>query len=558
MLEVILPWSGRIDVVLLTGLAIFLGVTGARIFQKFHIPQIIGYIVIGILLGPLLQVISPETIDNFESFNVFALGIIGFMIGGELKRDTFIKFGKQVFAILLFEGMTAFLLVGGLVFLTMLFFYDWHMALAVGVVLGAICAATDPASTVNVLWEFKTRGPLTTMLTAIVALDDALALMLYITSVSIAGVLTGRQENGGLLMMMLEAVYEILGSLGLGVVAALVLRWIVKRLEDNDKTLVFTIGAVVVTIGLARSLHMDVILSSMALGVTLINILPRQSVKSFDLVRKFSPPVYVLFFVLIGARLNISSLSSEIWLLAAAYIFGSIVGKTAGSFWGATYSKAMPTIRKYLGFCLYQQGTIAIALLIMASTRFEGTPVRDTLLSVIVIGVFTLQLVGPLCVKFGAKRAGEVGMNVTAEDLIKMYTVRDVMEPEPITINQDMPIQKILEVFSKTEDVYYPVLDEQSRITGIITIAGIKEMFAHQDVAGWLLACDVTEPVMDKTTIATPLEEAMEHMRHFNLEHVPVVADTDADRLEGILDYHRVSRKISAEVLSRQQKADNI
>ena len=83
-------------------------------------------------------------------------------------------------------------------------------------------------------------------------------------------------------------------------------------------------------------------------------------------------------------------------------------------------------------------------------------------------------------------------------------------------------------------------------------------MFAHQDVAGWLLACDVTEPVMDKTTAATPLEEAMEHMRHFNLEHVPVVADTDADRLQGVLDYHRVSRKISAEVLSRQQKADNI
>jgi len=553
-----LPWSDGVDVVLLIGLAIFFGAAGARIFQKLHIPQIIGYIVIGILLGPLLKVISPETIGKFEALNVFALGVIGFLIGGELERSTFAKFGKQVFTILLFEGITAFLLVGGLVFLVMLFFQDWHMALAVGVVLGAICAATDPASTVNVLWEFKTRGPLTTMLTAIVALDDALALMLYIAGVSIAGVLTGQQENGGFLMMAIEAVYEIAGSLALGVLAALVLRSIVKRLEDNDKTMVFTIGTIIVTIGLARTLRMDVILSSMSLGVTLVNLLPRQSARSFDLVRKFSPPVYVLFFVLIGARLSVSTMSGMIWLLAAAYVSGSIVGKTAGSFWGATYSGAVPTVRKYLGFCLYQQGTIAIALLIMASTRFEGTPVRDTLLSVIVIGVFTLQLLGPLCLKFGAGKAGEVGMNVTPEDLIKTYTVGDVMDTEPVSIAQDMPIQKVLEIFSTTEDVYYPVLDQQTRITGIITIAGIKEMFAHQDAAGWLLACDVTEPVMDKATAATPLEEALEHMRHFNLEHIPVVTDTDAEKLAGILDYRRVNRKISAEVLSRQQQADNV
>ena len=96
-------------------------------------------------------------------------------------------------------------------------------------------------------------------------------------------------------------------------------------------------------------------------------------------MRKFSPPVYVLFFVIIGAGLSVSSLSLQIWLLAAVYIIGSIIGKTTGTFCGAVYSKAVPAVRKYLGFCLCQQGTVAVALLVMASSRFEGQ-VRDTML----------------------------------------------------------------------------------------------------------------------------------------------------------------------------------
>ena len=179
------------NLVLLVGIAIFGGTVGARIFQRLRIPQILGYIVIGILLGPVLGLISEPTIETLEPFNFFALGVIGFMIGGELKREVFVKFGRQVFAILLFEGGVAFLLVGFASFLGLCIFYEWPTALAIGLVFGAICAATDPASTINVLWEYKTRGPLTTMLTAIVALDDALALVLYITSVSLAGFLAG-------------------------------------------------------------------------------------------------------------------------------------------------------------------------------------------------------------------------------------------------------------------------------------------------------------------------------------------------------------------------------
>jgi Kef-type K+ transport system membrane component KefB len=547
--------SVDINFVLLIGIAIFFGTVGAKIFQRIHIPQIVGYVTIGIILGPVLKIISPQTIQAFEPFNLFALGIIGFLIGGELTRDIFLKFGKQVFAILLFEGGVAFLLVVIIGFLALNYFYDWHTALAVAVVFGAICSATDPASTVNILWEYKTRGPLTTMLTTIVALDDVLALVLYITGISLASFLIGHREVG-VLPMIFHSLYDVIGSLGLGIAAGLILRWIIEWIDDDEKTLIFTISSIVLAIGLTISWKLDVILSSMACGVTLINFSPRRSLKSFELVRKFAPPIYVLFFVIIGARLNIS-LGGQIWLLAATYIIGTAVGKTTGSFWGSVYSKAAPTIRKYLGFCLYQQGTIAIALLIMASSRFEGQ-IRDTMVSVIIIGVFILQLIGPLFVKFGVRKAGEVGMNVTEEDLIKTYAVADVMDTNPTTIPQDTPLPQILRVFSTSDSLYYPVIDAQSRITGVITIADIKQMFASRDVAAWLLACDVAEPVLDKTTPNTPLEEAFDRMRHYDIESIPVVADDSSNQLVGVLDYRKVNRKISAEVLHRQKTADGM
>jgi CBS domain-containing protein len=131
------------------------------------------------------------------------------------------------------------------------------------------------------------------------------------------------------------------------------------------------------------------------------------------------------------------------------------------------------------------------------------------------------------------------------------------MNSEPTTIVEDLPLHDVLEVFSTSDSVYYPVIDGQSRVTGIITIADIKEMFANRDVGGWLLACDVSEPVRDRTTPEKPLEEVMEWMKRYDLESIPVVAD-DSDKLVGVLDYSKTLRKISAEVLHRRKAADQV
>lgn len=547
--------SEQVNIILLIGIAIFAGMVGARIIQKLHIPQIIGYVTIGVILGPLLKIITPQTVETLEPFNLFALGVIGFLIGGELKREIFVKFGRQVIAILLFEGLAAFLLVGGACFLVLCYFYDWHMALAVAVVFGAICAATDPASTMNVLWEYKTRGPLTTMLTAIVALDDALALILYIASISLATFLIGHKEVG-FLKMMFHSFYEVIGSLGLGLAVGLILRWIIRQLDDDEKTLIFTISTIVLSIGLAISLKFDVILSSMACGVTLVNFSPRRSLRSFELIRKFSPPIYVLFFVIIGARMNVT-MNRQIWLLAAVYVVGSVVGKTTGSYWGAVYSKAVPTVRKYLGFCLYQQGTIAIALLIMASHRFEGQ-VKDMMLSVIIVGVFILQFIGPLFTKSGVKKAGEIGMNITEDDLIKTHSVGDVTDAKVPVISAGMALGEVVKVVSSTDNFYYPVVDNDKKLIGAVTLDDIRTTFATQELNDWLVALDIMEPIIAKVTPDMALSEAFEKAKRFDIEHLPVIVSSEDDGFVGVLDCRAVHRSLSAEVLSRQQRADNV
>jgi Kef-type K+ transport system membrane component KefB/predicted transcriptional regulator len=547
--------SGHLNLVLLFGLIVLSGAFGARLFQKLHIPQVVGYITVGIILGPCLKVISQQTVQTLEPFSLFALGIIGFLIGGELKREIFARFGKQVFAILLFEGGMAFLLVLLLSFFALCYFYDWQTALAVGVVFGAICSATDPASTVNILWEYKARGPLTSVLTAIVALDDALALVLYISSVSLAGFLTGSKQ-GGFWPLIFHSFYEVIGSLALGAAAGLVLCWIAKRSEDDDRTLILSISIILLTIGLAIYLGLDVILSSMACGTMLVNIQHRRSSRIFDLVTKFSPPIYVLFFVIIGARLNIS-FTGSILLLAGAYVIGSTVGKTTGSYLGAVYSKAVPTVRRYLGFCLYQQGTIAVALLVMASQRFEGQ-VRDTMLSVIIAGVFILQLIGPIITKIGVKKAGEAGLNITEEDLIKIYKVADVMDVNIPTITTGASLSEVVKIVSNTENFYYPVVDDAKKLIGAITLAGIRNTFATQELNDWLVALDIMEPAIVKMTPDIPLSEALEKANQLYTEYVPVVASQQDDRFVGLLGCQAVHRQLSAEVLSRQQKADNI
>jgi len=558
-INIIAANTGHLNIILMVGIIVFGGTVGARIFQKLRIPQVVGYIIIGLLLGEsALNLVPSETVEKLGGFSMFALGIIGFMIGGELRADVFKKHGKQFIIILCSEGIVAFLLVGAATSLAAWFFMgDLHTAIALGLVLGAIASATAPAATTNVLWEYKTRGPLTSTILAIVALDDGLALLLYGFGSSIANALLGNGSNSVWLMVAKPA-YEIIGSIVLGVAAGAILHFILKFIKDHDKTLAFTIASVLLVIGAAKVLGLGVILSSITLGATVANLAhPQKKRFSFELVEKFSPPLYVMFFVLAGAHLKLNEVQGWVLGVVIIYLLCRTAGKILGSWAGAKYAKAPNTVRKFLGICLLSQAGVAIGLAILASRQFDGG-IGNAVIMIVMTTTFIVEIIGPTFVKLGVKKAGEIGLNITEEDLVKDYYVGDVMDKNPTIINNDLPIKQILETFSRSESLYYPVIDKEGSITGVITIADIKETFANQDAAGWLLACDVAEPVLDKTTPDKSLEEALEYMKHFNLENMPVVDAQDSDKLLGVLDFRAVNRKISAEVLNRRQLADEM
>lgn len=394
------------ELLLLLGAAALIGWLGGKLFQRLKVPRVVGYIVAGLLLGEsFARVLPVERVTELSPLTDLALALIGLMVGGELKKSVFRRFGRQMVTILLCEGLTAFALVTLLV--------TWYTKEpALGIVLGALASATAPAATVDVLWEYKSRGPLTTTILGIVALDDGLALALYGFAIAFAQVmLAGGPPSWG--EGLGRPLLEIFGSLGLGIAAGVGLLLPLRRLHsDREDLLVLLLGAVLVVAGSARGLGLSLILAEMALGVTLVNLAPNSSRPAFEVVKGFAPPIYVLFFVLVGARLQVGLLP-QMGLLGLLYVLGRTAGKFAGSWLGGALSQAPAPVRKYLGFALFSQAGVAVGLALDVAQRFAhaGPAAREMgafVINVIGATTFLVQIIGPPFVKYAVARAGEI------------------------------------------------------------------------------------------------------------------------------------------------------
>jgi len=548
----------HLNLLLLMGLAILGGTIGARWFQRFHIPQVVAYFVIGLLVGESgLRLIRHDLIENMAPFSFFALGLIGFMIGGELRREVFDKYGKKFFAILLGEGLSAFVLVTALTIPAAWWFLrDVRSATALGLLLGSISSATAPAATVDVLWEYKTRGVLTTTVLAIVALDDGLALLLYGLANNVSGVLVG-ESSAGVAVSILRPVYSILGAVFIGVATGLMLTALLRRTQQRGQALTFAVGSVLLIIGLSVACNVDLILSAMVLGMTVVNAAPRRSREVFEHVERFVPPIYVLFFVLVGARLHIAGVAGWMWVITLLYVVGRTVGKMLGSRGAALWANAADAVRRYLPLCLFSQAGVAIGLAILAGQRFAG-PVGDAVITVVTASTVLVQLVGPPCVRIAVKKAGEIGLNVTEKDLIESYTVSDVMDKEPPVVSQGAPLMEVLRTLSEHDYLTYPVVDDAKNLVGIVSFDTIKNTFVSGGLSDLLLAYDLMDPAQDMTTPETPLADAIEMMREFRLDALPVVADERDHKLVGFVESELLKRALVREIVRRREKAETV
>lgn len=539
-------------ILLLFGIAIFFGMTGGRLFKKLKIPQVVGYIIIGIILGrSFLKIFDQGTINDLGPFTNFALGLIGFMIGGEIKYDVFKKYGKSLFTILVSEGCLAFILVGiGVTLIT--------GKLYLGVLLGALASATAPAATVDVIWEYKARGILTTTIFAIVAMDDALALILYgFSSVYAKSIMLGHEFS--FLSTIVAPLMELGLSLGLGIVMGIIMTFVFRRVHEvreKDQFLAFSIGAILITVGIASIFKLDNILATMALGTTIVNINPKRSKSVFEATSRITAPIYVIFFVLVGARLDLHVMA-KVGFIGLVYLILRTAGKYAGSYIGAVVSKADIKVRKYLGLCLFSQAGIAIGLAIAIYQSYsklgpEGEEVASIVLSTITATTFVVQMIGPPMVKFGLTKAGETWKAFTEEDILEDYKVRDLMVANPEVIDESASFDSVMSTIKASSNVYFPVVDRDGNFYGAIQLDQIRSILFEEGLGPLIKAVDLANTNVSTISPEANLRGARDIFEYEEYDYIPVVEGNAPGKLIGVVPKRKINKFIKRKLLESE------
>lgn len=540
----------------------FLGALGGRIFQKLRIPQVVGYIVIGVFIGQSgFQLLSASVITALDPLSNVALSLIGFLIGAELKLSVIKKYGKQFIGILLFEAIVPFFVVA-LVVLAVAYVLtrDFTTSLAMALVLGSISSATAPAATTDVLKENRTRGPLTMTVLGIVAMDDAVALILYAIASSAASILLGGGAGLSLGEQLISLLYEVGGSIVVGSLTGLALGQVIRNLmSDEGRILSFSLGALFLCTGLCTLLAFDNILAAMSLGFAMVNFAPAKTRETFSLVEKFTPPIYVMFFVLVGAKLNIWNVNAFVAVLAILYVMCRTLGKSVGARIGARLTGAPETVRRYLPFCLLSQAGVAIGLSIAAGHDF-ATTIGPTIMLIITATTFVVQLVGPICVKHGVTKAGECGLDITEEDLMKNSTVQDITwgtasicRPDsPAIVSETSTLKAIISAFSHHENLSYAVCDPEGRLSGIITLEHLKEALLVTELSESLMACDVMEAPQVTCTATTPVPELYKLFSDYDVETIPIVDQRGC--CLGVAEKYTLDHYLHAKVVELHQR----
>ncbi len=545
-----------LNILLLLGIALFGGTIGGTFLTKIRFPSVVGYVVIGIILGRTgLGLIDKGVLTDLRPFNYLALGLIGFMIGGELKKDFLLKYGKQFLNILMFEGLTAFVTVSILV-ATVSFILTGELStsIALALLLGSIASATAPAATTDVLWENKTRGPITSTVFGIVALDDALALILFAFSASLSKILNG-SESSGFLISILQPVYEMTSAVVIGCIAGLILNFLFKSNIEKEKTLVFSLGLIILTLGLALTFKADMLLASMACGVIVANSKVKESQEIFDIIGRYTPPIFTLFFVLVGANLCVSNMTFLTIVLALVYLLSRTVGKMLGATIGARLGDAPVSVQKYLPFCLFSQAGVAIGLSILAEQKFSGT-LGNSMVIIVTATTFIVQLIGPPFVKYAVTKGNEIGLSVSEEDLLRKNSINDILSKDIPIIYESTPIAQILNIFSTSNYLYFPVVTKAKKVLGIITIDNLKNSFLAFELTDLLLAHDLMEPIEKFYNKALLLSNANEELSHHNCDYLVVV--DQQNKLEGILEKKDIQKFISRKITELHCKAENL
>lgn len=406
-----------------------------RLMKILKLPNVTGYIITGIIVGPFVfgllfnnfsytnikESIIYQYIDRISWVSTVALGFIAFSIGTSFKTQILKAVGKRVIVITIFEAVSASLFVI-LALLVAHFIFPDHVSWELVLTLGAIASATAPAATLMVIKQYRARGPLVNTLLPVVALDDAAALILFAILFQISMTIAG---GGGFSVykMLLKPVLEIVMSLGFGAVLGFFIGFMNKFFLSRNNRLIFCIFSVFAALGIYMlfknpqlgGFELSSLLMCMMAGAIYTNM-RKDTDKTLDVMDRFTSPIYMMFFVISGASLDLTVFASKsafvVLGIALVYLIFRVVGKWLGAFSGATITKCEPQVKKYLGFTLIPQAGVAIGLATSSSKLFsmhEATQEASVLIiAIILTSTLIYELFGPMISKYALNKAGEI------------------------------------------------------------------------------------------------------------------------------------------------------
>ncbi len=399
--------------------ALVAGLMMTRLFKQFHLPDVTSYLIAGVLLGPCLigrlglpgvGFSSFELVDTFQPISDVALGFIAFAIGSEFRLSSLRTTGRAAVIVGIFQAVAATLLVDAALLALHLFLGD-KLPVSAAITLGAIAAATAPAATLMVVRQYKAKGPLTDILLPVVALDDAVGLVIFAISFGAAQAM--ESNSASIASIAVEPLLEIVLSLALGALLGWVLTLMERWFLSNRNRVAMIAGFVVAAVALSMvsfeiaglTVKFSSLLVCMMLGTVFCNTCPN----SEDLMGradKWSAPLLTLFFVLSGAELHLDVFTDlAVVGIGLVYILARSLGKYFGAMGSSRIVGCAPAIQKYLGITLLPQAGVALG---MASQVGSLGEIGSTIRSIVLFGVLIYELVGPTLTKMALTAAGDI------------------------------------------------------------------------------------------------------------------------------------------------------
>ncbi len=400
------------NAILTFGLILVFGYIAGKIANLLKLPKVTGYITAGVLLEPaMLGIIPVRLIEHSTVISNFALCIITYAIGGSLFFKKIKELGNTIWVMTVFESIMTFFMIAAGLFVVLEFLGRFAgvsippaLYLPLAIFAGSLGAPTDPTPTLAVKEEFKADGPVTTTILGIGAFDDAMGIMIFSLAMAIGSALVGGAISTG--AMFLDPVLDIIFSMLVGGVFAFLLLAASRKVEDKGVMVVLILGTLFACFGVAQAFDLDELLSTMVLGCVVVNLAKDQDKFFLSIRDYFEEMVFVVFFVLAGAQLDLGVLKSSLFVVAVFVIF-RILGKITGAYIGAVVSGARAEVKKYTAFGLIPQGGIVVGLALLVKQDPQFSNISSILLNMVLGTTILFEFIGPLLTELALKWSKE-------------------------------------------------------------------------------------------------------------------------------------------------------